>query len=733
MTISLTKEQSEALSAILAFMQDDEADIFVLRGSAGTGKTTIISEIVKALQLRGKSCAAMAPTGRAARILGEKLERTLGGQAPECGTIHRTIFQMGDLTVNEEATDVNDPGMRMIFALKTDEPSAALMIIDESSMVGDMAAKGDVVQFGSGRLLSDLINYVRMNREGRANDHITKLLFVGDPAQLPPVTEPQSPALDADYLQREFRATVRSFDLRQVLRQQAGSAVLAAATRIRDALQSGIHTTFDIPQTQGEIESRSILNAIEEVAQGYERGDSRVAIVYSNAAALDYNRSIRARLWGEEQAPVRAGDTLLVNRNSTLYPLNNGDLVRVQSIAREVEAHSIAVRGAGITELRFRRAEVITPSGAVVTCSILENLLDSPSRDLSPVEQRALLVFFRQRNPNLKPKDAAFRLAIRTDAHVNALQVKFGYAMTCHKAQGGEWDTAIVDFSTAKAGQHESFFRWAYTAITRARSKLMLVQSPSFSPVSTLQWSGFGAPHSLAAPAPVVQVSAPITVEQPPAPAPLVQVSAPITVVQPPALAAVVQASAPSMHVDWATFSFPAGAERLFAFHLRLREAWAHHGIEVERVEHLQYRERYHVGRNGQQVCVEYAYKKDLQPSNVTAGPAANADGELLKTALDAAHRLSGGAAASAPDATAALLLAQIDAALASSLIQRTSVAAFPYRLRVGLSDGVRNGSIDFSYNGKGQWTGATEVGGPNRTNGLYQEVQILMQATGAQ
>ena len=200
MAIQLTGEQSAALDAIKSFLLDDSRDAFVLRGSAGTGKTTLIAKLVNMLEEMNLSCSLLAPTGRAARILGNKIKQITGNPGYEGSTIHRAIYTLTHLEVNEGAETANDPGVRMIFPLKEEESVVSLFVIDESSMVGDKENHGDFMQFGSGRLLMDIVTFARMSRPGRTKDHLTKLLFVGDPVQLPPVGENASPALSDAYL-----------------------------------------------------------------------------------------------------------------------------------------------------------------------------------------------------------------------------------------------------------------------------------------------------------------------------------------------------------------------------------------------------------------------------------------------------------------------------------------------------------------------------------------------------
>lgn len=582
--IKLTSEQSEALRAIKSFLRDDKQDAFILRGSAGTGKTTLIASLVDELEEMHLSCALLAPTGRAARILGNKIKQITGRTGHDGSTIHRAIFALTQVEVNEGAETANDPGVRMLFPLKQEESTAYLFVIDESSMVGDKENNGDFVQFGSGRLLKDIVTYARTSRPGRTNDHLTKLLFVGDPAQLPPVGETSSPALSADYLRQEYRLQVASFDLVTVMRQAQGSAILDRATELRDAMLAERFNAFSLQPNGQDIERVDASAAADLIVEGLQGKDSTVAVVHSNAMALEYNRNIRERRWGDPGLPIQRGETLLVNRNSTVHPLSNGDLVKVTKVGEESEIVHVNPRGGHSVDLSFRALTVIFRDGdgtiVETDCMVLENLLDSPHREITPLEQRALLVDFRKRHPDLNPKSAEFRRAIRTDGYFNALQVKYGYAMTCHKAQGGEWNTVVVDFESNAGNRNASFFRWAYTAITRAAKKLVVVNPPDFTSVSSMAWA-----QTTAAPA----------------------------------------ASAGQQDFtndpDWHCLSFSAATAPLMPIHVQLRAVWEAQGIGIERLQHLQYCERYALLRDGKRAAVQYYYDKNHRISRAESVP----------------------------------------------------------------------------------------------------------------
>lgn len=692
--MKLTSEQSDALRAIKSFLRDDKQDAFILRGSAGTGKTTLIASLVDALEEMHLSCALLAPTGRAARILGNKIKQITGRSGHDGSTIHRAIFALTQVEVNEGAETANDPGVRMLFPLKQEESSAYLFVIDESSMVGDKENNGDFVQFGSGRLLKDIVTYARTSRPGRTNDHLTKLLFVGDPAQLPPVGETSSPALSADYLRQEFGLNVASFDLVTVMRQARGSAILDRATELRDAMLAERFNAFSLQPNGQDIERVDASAAADLIVEGLQGRDSNVAVVHSNAMALEYNRNVRERRWGDPGLPIQQGETLLVNRNSTVHPLSNGDLVKVSNVGEESEIVHVNLRGGHGVDLSFRGLTVIfrDGDGSIIEtdCMVLENLLDSPHREITPLEQRALLVDFRKRHPDLHPKSAEFRRAIRTDSYFNALQVKYGYAMTCHKAQGGEWNTVVVDFESNAGNRNASFFRWAYTAITRAAKKLVVVNPPDFTAVSGMAWAQTTA-------APVAPAGQQDFTSDP----------------------------------DWDCFSFSAATAPLMPIHVRLRAVWEAQGIGIERLQHLQHCERYALLRDGNRAVVQYYYDKNFRVSRAGAVSNSPSDVSLANDALASIDVLAGKAdgGTGTPDRFVQEFLNRLDVDLAGSPIKRTGSRTMPYRLRVGFADSYRKGEIDFTHDASSTWTAAQEVGGPGSSHGLYDEVRDLMAA----
>lgn len=488
MSFTPTASQAAALEGIAEFLRSDE-DCCVLTGSAGTGKTSLLAALLQRLREQRSPHELLAPTGRAARILASKTRA-------DARTIHGAIYQLEELEVVPAASGRDEPGVRLHFRLREEGAFGALLVIDEASMIADQARSQDALRFGSGALLADLLRFARLAPRGE--ERRSKILFVGDPAQLPPVGQEVSPALSPEHLREHYGLRVRALELREVLRQAQGSALLDCATALRDALRARRFDRFGLgeraPAALARVESGVEIGNVTVgagidlvVAAEREHRASSVLICGTNAAARDLNRAVRARLRGREDDELGVGDLLLVNQNAPRYGLMNGDLVRVLEIEPDTEVRSVALQGVErAIELRFRPAVVgyRDPAQGVtrVPCLLLENLLDSAERGLVPAEQRALLVDFRRRFPELEPGSAEFALALQDDPHYNALQVKYGYALTCHKAQGGEWDRVVVHFGGLRGLRSEAFFRWAYTAITRARRQLLAIAAPRFEP-----------------------------------------------------------------------------------------------------------------------------------------------------------------------------------------------------------------------------------------------------------
>ena len=379
--------------------------------------------------------------------------------------------------------------------------------------------------------------------------------------------------------------------------------------------------------------------------------------------------------------------------------LYNGDLVRVLELRQPPERRVVGIRGVEKPiELVFHPLTIVRQDAdgtqVSVNCLALGNLLDSNERELSASEQRALLVDFRQRNPSLRPGTPNFKLAIVEDPYFNALQVKYGYALTCHKAQGGEWESAVVDFSSTGGKRNEAFFRWAYTAITRAKRCLITIGAPRFDQFTEMTWTGPSEAPKLLPDADRIN---PATVDP-----------------------------------DWNRFQFGTGQEALFDNHLALRDMWAAAGIVIVGVAHLQYCERYQLSRGGVHCSLQYRYRQNQKVSRADLIAVAGGDPDLGAEALRLLRSVAsapGGAADQLDNPFLAEFTDRVSARIAGSAVEIAGIESLQWRLRLEFRHEAKNSKIDFHYNAKQAWTRAEEVGGVGSSRGLIQLVQTLMEA----
>lgn len=695
--IQLNGEQQEAVDSIIKFVSSS-ADCFILKGSAGTGKTTLVKHLLNKLDEQKHIALLMAPTGRSARVLNSKT-------AIPAKTIHAHIYALDKIQVDEDATNPDNPGYadsndsshRFYFPLKESEPQSALFIIDESSMIGDLENKGDLVQFGSGKLLSDLIQYARIGRYGYISGERVKILFIGDPTQLPPVSESNSPALSKEYLTNEFNVVATGFNLTKVMRQAEGGEILTQATKLRDSIIEKQFNSFSLKGNGSEIQEISTQNAIDTAVESMAKKVSVAFVTYTNKQALTLNQSIRERIFSKQDLPMQVGDTLLVNKNSPLYSLNNGDLIKVVNPNHLPEVKSIRMKGVEHpVELSFRDVLIAYRdfNGAIIRSNalILENLLTSNERELSAAENRALMIDFRSRHKALKTNSKEFKAAIGSDKYFNALQVKFGYALTCHKAQGGEWDTVIVDFSDARGNTNESYFRWSYTAITRASKKLLTISAPSFNEMSTLDWNGTAPPFS--------------------------------------------NVNSNSLYSemwkdpDWVRFSFIKGQEALFANYEKISKLLLENSLNVASITHNQYCEDYLISSENNHVNIQYWYNAKGSVSKIAIKPVNRADmnpdlnEEVLKLFNLAIFEET--LSFDGQDEFFLKFKRQLSSLLKDSNITIVSIRALAYCYRIEFDEEGHKSQIDFFYNNKEQWTKAQEVGGDDSSKGLKQRLEAL-------
>ena len=473
----LTPSQQTAFAQFEAFVNSNE-NVFILKGSAGTGKTTLLKAMVESLDNQWKS-VLMAPTGRAAYVLSGKTNRN-------AATIHRSIYTI------EEGLKYDGTG-QLIFSLRHNEDSLSKTIyfVDEASMISDKYSESDMYKFGSGFLLKDLFEYCGAR----------KIVFVGDYAQLPPVGQAMSPAMSAEYIEQKYQKTCKEFMLRDIVRQVADSSILKNASFVRNAIETSTFNEFVISDGEDVKNSNSILEDYKNVTCG-SIDENTIIIAYSNKQVLDYNIKIREMFFNNAQERLLPGDLLLVSQNNyyNTVELFNGTIVRVLDCANDnmLEKRNVHFysggkneEGQGIIkemELVFRQVTIETPTHDQLKCFILDNFLTDPLGTVSKEYYQALMTDFNNRMTKNKIKQGSdeYRSCIKTDKYLHALICKYGYAITCHKAQGGEWENVFADMDKLGGKTNSDYFRWAYTAITRSSKQLWHFASPSFNAVSKM-------------------------------------------------------------------------------------------------------------------------------------------------------------------------------------------------------------------------------------------------------
>lgn len=471
--MELTTQQNTVFEQIKAFL-DSDASVFILRGYAGTGKTTMVKIVADYIK-QSRQLKMMAPTGRAARVLSAKT-------GYEAGTIHKAIYERA-CVVSKNVKDIAESEFKFVFPVQGyDTGGNIVAIVDEASMVCSRKIEHELFVFGTDNLMKDLLTFIRPNFGG-------KVIFVGDPAQLPPVGESVSNALRAEYFQ-EQGLKVQEAELTEVLRQKGDSVILKNAMMIRDLLKKQKRNNLVFEEKKDDVEtvpSEQFLDKYLDYRRQSGKHDS-VIICYSNKSANRYNRDIRCALYGGD-VPVRVGDILLITKND--YRLNrmNGEFVPVLSVgARTQQSAPVYAQIGGIKQrititLNFVQVTVPDDNGNPMICMLLEDLLTSDKASLSIDENRALYINFCIRHPELKQGTEAFGEALKNDTYYNAIRAKYGYAVTGHKCQGGEWGKVFVDY-TDRTGLNDDSLRWAYTATTRAQKTLYVANLPHITPFS---------------------------------------------------------------------------------------------------------------------------------------------------------------------------------------------------------------------------------------------------------
>jgi exodeoxyribonuclease-5 len=445
-----TNDQSDALQKIAAYICDNNNDvIFLMTGYAGTGKTSIISSVVKTLDMLRMRSVLLAPTGRAAKVLASYSGR-------QAFTIHKKIYRQKS----------SKDGLGT-FSLDRNLNKDTFFIVDEASMVSN--SSGDSSLFGSGRLLDDLIEYVYSGTE-------CKLIIVGDTAQLPPVGSIVSPALDPAAL-GEYGFGLISCELKQVVRQSETSGVLMNATRIRLQVAESnlVHPSIDCLNYKDTVRITGE-ELIDEISSAYgECGmEGTIIVVNSNKQANRYNQGIRNRIFFREEE-ISPGDMVMVVKNNYFIIdededgvgfIANGDIAEVKKIRKYEERY-----GFRFADMVLKFPDYNMEIEAKVMMDVLH--LDTPA--LPSDRNKELYQNVLADYLNIKTRRKQFE-AVKNNPYFNALQIKFAYAVTCHKAQGGQWERVFIDQGMFNRNEISiDYLRWFYTALTRSTDKVYLV------------------------------------------------------------------------------------------------------------------------------------------------------------------------------------------------------------------------------------------------------------------
>ncbi len=465
--IELTSNQNQVFNQFKEFIKSEKHRAFILKGYAGTGKTTLIRFFINELKKNDLPYKLMASTGRAAKIVSNATNLP-------ASTVHSVIYSFKDFNQDleevvrqEDEVGVDKTGQLFLtFELVPvkEQKKQNYYIVDEASMISDVVDQGaNQALFGSGKLLNDLMSY----------DKKGKFIFVGDECQLPPIGQDISPALSADYFDRIFHISAIDTSLTNIVRQHEDNTIIQASQRLRmlyanpPEVKWGKLPLANYKHIKLHPDLIPMINSYISLING-KKYDNGTFISSSNAKCNSANMLIRSSLGYKNT--LQEGDLLLVTQNNILSGFMNGDMVMVEQIK------NVRYQRAQLSFLLVEVRELVT--GRRFSQLLVEDILYGNTTNLSQAEQKALFVDFyrRMKSKGIKQKSQEFKDHLYEDSYLNALRCVFGYAITCHKAQGGEWSEVFIDIPrnltlNAKA----SAYQWIYTAVTRAKQQLHVV------------------------------------------------------------------------------------------------------------------------------------------------------------------------------------------------------------------------------------------------------------------
>jgi ATP-dependent exoDNAse (exonuclease V) alpha subunit len=463
--IKLTKGQEKAIIELEKLFYSDTARAFIIKGYAGTGKTTLIKEIISRLGTMGATVVLLASTGRAAKILSNITKysaKTVHGEIYRYNDFNQSLEAIAETRESQKADKTGQ--LYLTFGLcQADQTKekAYFYIVDESSMIGEKQEK-IIAQalFGSGQLLVDLLQY----------DPRGKFIFVGDVCQLPPINETFSPALSADHLKQHEANEV---ELTEIVRQKMGNDIISASQKIRALYANPPQTKWAKFPLRGRKNIKIFPDQVSMLSDYVQRMkhdgyNNATLICRSNKSCNTLTSFVRPAL-GLTQSTLQKGDLLLVTQNNYISGLMNGDLVEVVDVG-------VRHKRAQLTFLHVEVKELTTQQ--VYSQLLIEEIVYHGQINLTPEQQKELFMdyYYRMKEKGIKQHSMLFRNAMLTDIYLNALRAVYGFALTCHKAQGGEWEHVYLDLNWMFSVS--SSYQWLYTAITRAKTQLYLTEGP---------------------------------------------------------------------------------------------------------------------------------------------------------------------------------------------------------------------------------------------------------------
>ncbi len=503
--LSLTRDQREALTKIKNFLNSKTHDCFVLGGYAGTGKTTLLSQVIEYLKSHGESFSLMASTGKAAFAL-----RKITGE--KAFTVHRVIYDFDNIDFDtvDASHSGQDDDFLVRFYYKFRRGQSKVYIVDEASLISDYYSESEFLKFGSGKVLSDLIKeHIGFNSDGRLNG---KLIFCGDIGQLPPANMNFSPAMNVEYLSKNFNIKVDSYFLKEVLRGAKVEGIQKTVEKIRRAINDGKFNYFYIAPGDRIIHLNDEDDLRNEIAKLFKGSETSIIISYTNEKAAKYNYTVKSSI-GLDPNKIEQGDRLLVYRNNYFYPIEfyNGqelEVVKQPENEERFEIGEISYADLKVRTFDYENGEFVETNVKILQSFLFSNESEANQKIWKDMFKIAIMkddklmkeyenytsikkkLKKNKNDPSLNKNKELHEVAmkfgelIRENPYLNPIMAKFGYAVTCHKAQGSEWDNVIIDLNTSGLNPvSELFFRWAYTAITRSKKRVYILNNFAVTPL----------------------------------------------------------------------------------------------------------------------------------------------------------------------------------------------------------------------------------------------------------